>query len=134
MKAPEFQKDHSPPERPHVISQKVTRKVFESDLCQKTTTLAQKKNISVFTVSRMVKKMGGIIWDILGNPYWEQQWFRSVWGQAPVCWMTWIIMEIESLFFSRWESFTVDPFFNKRNDRVVNLYECCLCTPQRINN
>ena len=27
--------------------------------------------------------------DVPGTHYWVQQWFRSVWKVAPVCWMTW---------------------------------------------
>ena len=43
----------------HFLSEEATRKAFENDPCQKITRQAQKKNTSVSTVSRIVKKTGG---------------------------------------------------------------------------
>ena len=56
--------------------------------------------------------------DVLGNPCWVQQRFRSVWRRANVCWMTRKVTRIES-HFSIEKTFTIDPAFNKQNDRVV---------------
>ena len=54
LKASESLKDRPRSGRPQVISQEAINKMFENDPCQ--TRLAQKKTISFFTASRMVKK------------------------------------------------------------------------------
>ena len=60
------------------------------------------------------------VWDVSKNP-WVQQWFRSIWREAPVRWMTWRITGIESSYFSDDKIFNVNPVFNKQVDRVVKL-------------
>ena len=40
------------------MSQEAIKKVFENGPCQKMTRLAQNKKISLYTVAKMVKKMG----------------------------------------------------------------------------
>ena len=58
VKVSEFlNKDHLRSERLQVISQEVIKISFENDPCKKMTRLAQRRNVSVSTVFRMVKNM-----------------------------------------------------------------------------
>ena len=53
------------------------------------------------------------------KPCWVQQWFRSVFRKAPVCWMIWRITGYKSSFFSDEIRFTGNHIFNKQNYLVV---------------
>ena len=99
LKALKSLKVHSQSGRPQVISHKAFRKAFANDPCQEMTRLAQKKRISVSTVSRMVKKMGRKSLRRSRKPLLSAAWFRSVWRREAVCWITSRITGIESSFY-----------------------------------
>ena len=58
LNASVFVKDLPQLRRPHVTSKEAIKTACENNSCQKMTRLAQKKKVSVSTVSRMLKKMG----------------------------------------------------------------------------
>ena len=119
LKVSESLKDRPRSGRPQVISQEAIKKAFENDPCQKMTRLAQKKKISVSTVSRVVKKMGGKSLRRSRKPL-----LSAAMVQKRLERSTLLLNDLKDhgnrvLIFSDEKTFTVDPVFNKQNDRVV---------------
>ena len=87
-------------------------------MTQNDKTGTEEEYFSLYCVQGVQKDRRKKIWNVPGNPCWVQQWLRSVWREAHVCWMIWRIMRIEFSFFSDKQTFNVNPVFNKQNDLV----------------
>ena len=113
LKASEYLKDRSRSGRPQVIRQKAVKEAFKHDPCQKMTRLAQEKKISVYTVSRRVKKMSVKTVRCFRKPL-----LSAAGVQKRLEKSTHLLNDLKShgnriLIFSHKKSFTVDPVFNK---------------------
>ena len=67
------------------MRQEVIKKTSENDLCQKLTRLAYKKKCQSPLCPGSLKRWEEKVCDVPRNPCWVQQWFRSIWREAPVC-------------------------------------------------
>ena len=113
-------KDRPRSGRPQKIRRETIKKAFENDPELKMTRLAQKKKISVSTVSRVVKSMGGKSLRRFKKPLLSAAMIQKRLDRS-----TRLLNDLKShgnriLIFSDEKTFTVDPVFNRQNDRVVS--------------
>ena len=129
LKASVFLKDRPRSGRPQIVSQKAIKKAFENDPCRKMTRLAQKKNISVSPVYRMVKNIGGEkVWEVPETSCLVQRQR----GEHPF--VEWLeeSQEFNFLFFT-WEN--IHPWFclQQTKGSGFDVREWNLWTPQSDN-
>ena len=105
--------------RPQVIKRETVKKVFENDPTLKMTKFAQRKKISVSTVSRAIKNGRGKSLRLLKKPLLNRLVIQKHLKRS-----TRLLNDMKNhasriLIFSDEKTFTVDPVFNKQNNHVV---------------
>ena len=133
LKGSEFLNNLSRSGKPQIKSQRPSKSLRKRSMLEYKKSCTEKE-ISVSTVFKMVKKIEGKVWDVPGNSCREQQWFRSVWREAPVIWMIWKNHGSWILIFFPWETSYRWSSLQQIEWPGCNVWEWCLWMPQSVNN